>query len=82
MNTSAPPSVGASYARDYNAVFPEVARAEGAPLYPYLLDGVGAIPGLNQADGIHPNAKGVKIIAARLAPAVVKALAPRRAIHP
>jgi acyl-CoA thioesterase-1 len=39
-------------------------------LYPFFLDGVAAHPKLNQPDGIHPNAEGVKIIAARIAPYV------------
>jgi acyl-CoA thioesterase-1 len=46
------------------------------PLYPNLLAGVG--PTLRQGDGLHPNAAGVKIIAAGLAPLVAKALEARR----
>ena len=71
---AAPRAIGSAYARDYDAVFPAVARDTGAMLYPDLLAGVGRMPGLNQADGIHPNAAGVKIIAARLAPVVARAL--------
>ncbi len=70
----APAAIGRAYARDFDAVFPTVARAERVPLYPNLLDGVGQITTLNQRDGIHPNAQGVQIIAARLAPAVARAL--------
>ena len=33
----APPVIGAGYARDFDRVFPEVARATGADLYPDLL---------------------------------------------
>ena len=47
-------------------------------LYPDLLAGVAQTAGLNQADGLHPNPRGVKIIAARLAPAVARALKGRR----
>jgi acyl-CoA thioesterase-1 len=74
----APVEVGGGYARDFNAVFPAVARAHGVPLYPNLLDGVARRPALNQPDGIHPNARGAQIIAAKLAPLVAKALAARR----
>lgn len=74
---AAPVEVGGGYARDFNAVFPAVARTHGVPLYPNLLDGVARQPGLNQPDGIHPNARGAAIIAARLAPTVAKALAAR-----
>jgi acyl-CoA thioesterase-1 len=74
----APVEVGGGYARDFNAIFPSLARANGVPLYPNLLAGVARTPSLNQPDGIHPNAKGAAIIAQRLAPAVAKALAARR----
>ena len=73
---TAPRAVGASYARDFSAVFPAVARSEHVPLYPDLLAGVGT--GLRQHDGLHPNATGVKIIATGLAPVVAKALKQRR----
>jgi acyl-CoA thioesterase-1 len=71
---AAPVEVGGGYARDFNAVFPAVARSHGAWLYANLLDGVGRRPALNQPDGIHPNAQGARIIAAKLAPVVAKAL--------
>ena len=71
---TAPRAIGSGYAKDYDAVFPAVAHDTGATLYPDLLAGVGRVPGLNQADGIHPNAAGVKIIAARLAPVVARVL--------
>lgn len=70
----APPSYGA-YATDFAAVFESLARDHDVALYPFLLDGVALDPALNQDDGIHPNAAGVKVIAQRLAPAVVGALA-------
>ena len=74
----APKSLNAGYARDFNAVFPALAREEGAPLYPDLLAGVALTAGLNQRDGIHPNAVGVRIIARGLAPVVARALNARR----
>ena len=70
----APPAIGRGYVRDFDAVFPAVAKAERVALYPNLLAGVGQTVGLNQRDGIHPNAQGVEIIAGRLAPVVIKAL--------
>jgi acyl-CoA thioesterase-1 len=70
----APPSYGA-YATDFAAVFEGLAREHDVALYPFLLDGVALDPALNQDDGIHPNAAGVKVIAQRLAPAVAGALA-------
>jgi acyl-CoA thioesterase-1 len=74
VGLSAPPVIGAGYARDFDAVFPAVARAEGVALYPNLLAGVSGHPGFIQGDGIHPNAAGAKVIAARLAPVVARAL--------
>jgi len=71
----APPEIGRGYARDFDAVFTSLAKAHGVTLYPDLLAGVGRNPALNQNDAIHPNAKGVQIIAARLAPVVARALA-------
>ncbi|HEX3918558.1 MAG TPA: GDSL-type esterase/lipase family protein [Caulobacteraceae bacterium] len=73
---TAPPAVGAGYARDFAAVFPSIAQAEHVPLYPDLLAGVGR--SLRQGDGLHPNPAGVKVIAAGLAPLVAKALKARR----
>ncbi|MEO8115146.1 MAG: GDSL-type esterase/lipase family protein [Phenylobacterium sp.] len=71
----APPEIGRGYARDFNAVFTGLARTYRTPLYPDLLAGVARHPALMQRDGIHPNAQGVKIIAAGLAPLVARALA-------
>jgi acyl-CoA thioesterase-1 len=61
-----PPNYGDEYARDFAAVFPEVARRTGVPLAPFLLDGVAGEARLNQADGIHPTAEGQRLIASRL----------------
>jgi acyl-CoA thioesterase I len=74
---AAPAVIGASYAGDFNAVFGAVARSERVGFYPDLLAGVGGRPALNQRDGIHPNAAGVDIIAARLASVVARALRAR-----
>jgi acyl-CoA thioesterase-1 len=73
----APPELGRGYARDFNAVFADLARAHNVAFYPDLLAGVGRNRTLNQPDGIHPNAQGVAIIARGLAPVVAKVLASR-----
>lgn len=78
VGLTAPSAIGRSYARDFGALYPDLARKYGLPLYPNLLDGVGGNRALNQRDGIHPNATGVNIIAARLAPAVARALTAAR----
>ena len=74
----APTQVGGGYARDFNAVFTSLAKVHGVPLYPNLIEGVARQRTLNQPDGIHPNARGVQVITARLAPVVAKALSARR----
>jgi len=66
----APPNLGGAYGKEFNALFPRIAAAHGAALYPFFLDGVAAEAALNQADGMHPNAKGVRVIVARILPAV------------
>jgi acyl-CoA thioesterase-1 len=71
----APSEIGAGYARDFNAVFPALARQYGVALYPDLLAGVARNRALIQGDGLHPNAQGVQIIARRLAPVVARELA-------
>jgi acyl-CoA thioesterase-1 len=58
-----PPNYGEAYTREFARMFSEVARQTGVPLMPFLLDGVAANPRLNQADGIHPNAAGHRIVA-------------------
>jgi acyl-CoA thioesterase-1 len=73
----APSQFGAGYARDFDALFANLARTHRVTLYPDLLAGVARNPALNQGDAIHPNAQGVKIIAARLAPVVARELAKR-----
>jgi acyl-CoA thioesterase-1 len=63
-----PPNYGAEYTKEFQAVFPEVARSTGVAFMPFLLDGVAADPRLNQPDGIHPTAAGQQVIADHLWP--------------
>ena len=53
-----PPSYGADYVEGFRQIFPALAKANSAPLVPFLLEGVAAQADLNQADGIHPNPAG------------------------
>lgn len=71
---SPPSDLGGTYAKEFAAIFPAVAKANKVALYPNLLAGVVLNQRYNQGDGIHPNADGVTIVAKRLAPAVLKAL--------
>lgn len=58
-----PANMSEDFRRDYQAVFPELAGRNGATLIPFLLEGVGAVPELNQPDLIHPTAQGQSVIA-------------------
>jgi acyl-CoA thioesterase-1 len=59
----APPNLGAEYTRRFHAIYPTLAKAYGIALVPFLLEGVAGIDSLNQADGIHPTARGHRIVA-------------------
>jgi acyl-CoA thioesterase-1 len=54
----APPSVGAQYQREYTNAFPDLATEHKVAFLPFLLENVALNKDLNQADGIHPNARG------------------------
>lgn len=58
-----PPNMGEEYASGFREIFPELAEKNNVYLVPFLLEDVGGIPELNQADGIHPTAEGQKILA-------------------
>lgn len=58
----APPTMGAQYQRDFTAAFPDLASEYKLEFVPFLLDGVALNKDLNQADGIHPNPQGEKIM--------------------
>jgi acyl-CoA thioesterase-1 len=73
----APERLNAHYARDFDAAFPAAAHETGVTFYPDLLAGVEQTAGLNQPDGIHPNPRGVKIIADHLAPLIARTLRSR-----
>lgn len=66
----APPNYGADYAAKFNAIYPDLSKSFGVPLYPFFLDGVATNATLNQADGLHPTADGVDVIVKNIMPAV------------
>jgi len=66
----APPNYGEDYAARFNAIYPELAKSFGVPLYPFFLDGVASDAKLNQPDGIHPTAEGVDVIVKNILPMV------------
>jgi acyl-CoA thioesterase-1 len=74
LGMEAPPNLGPEYTRRFRAVFPRVARDEGATLVPFLLEGVAGEPDLNQADGVHPTAAGHARMARNLWPTLHEVL--------
>ena len=64
----APPNLGQDYSDAFKAVYTTLGRRKGLIVDPFFLDGVAANPALNQADHLHPNPDGVKIIVARMLP--------------
>ena len=65
-----PPNYGEVYAGEFAGAFREVARRTSTAFLPFLLQGVAGVPGLNQADGIHPNASGQRAVAERIWPSL------------
>jgi len=70
----ASPSMGPEYVDAFDSIFPDLAEAYDAPLYPFFLEGVAADPALNLGDGIHPTAEGISIIVGKIGPMVKEAL--------
>ncbi|MFG1305047.1 arylesterase [Xanthobacter autotrophicus] len=64
----AAPNLGKPYQETFDAIFPELAAAEGVLLYPFFLDGVAGDRSLIQPDGLHPNAEGVRRIVSGILP--------------
>jgi acyl-CoA thioesterase-1 len=58
-----PVNMGPDYTRRFAAMYPELAEKNRTALIPFLLEGVGGVASLNQADGIHPTAAGHQIVA-------------------
>lgn len=63
LGMQVPPNMGADYTDKFKNIFPNLAKKNNMALVPFLLQGVGGVPSLNQGDGIHPTAQGAKIVA-------------------
>jgi acyl-CoA thioesterase-1 len=63
VQMEAPPNLGTSYTREFHGVFPELAKKNRVVLLAFLLQDVAGKRELNQADGIHPNYEGERIVA-------------------
>ncbi len=71
----APRNLGRGYTKRFDAIYPDLAARYDALLYPFLLEGVAAVPELNlMVDGnpdLHPNRQGVKVIVDRMLPMAI-----------
>ena len=70
----APRNMDSDFIRQFEAIYPDLARSYGAELDPFFLEGVITQPELLLQDGMHPNAQGIETIASRLAPKVAENL--------
>jgi acyl-CoA thioesterase I len=77
----APPNMGDEFVQTYRDMYPALAQRYGAILYPFFLDQVATKAELNQADGIHPNPKGVDRIVEGVLPKVEELIARIKAEH-
>jgi acyl-CoA thioesterase-1 len=68
----APRNLGPDYYTSFNAIYPRLADEHDVPFYPFFLEGVVGDPALNQADGIHPNARGIAVIVENILPLVLE----------
>lgn len=58
----APPNYGPAYTTEFRQVYPDLAKEFDVALMPFYLEGVAGNPALNNADGIHPNPEGARIV--------------------
>lgn len=65
-----PPNYGKEYTEKFRKIYSNIAKKYSVPFIPFILDKVAGDPKLNQADGIHPNEEGHKIIADHLFTAI------------
>jgi acyl-CoA thioesterase-1 len=70
----AAPNLGAEYRRAFEGVYPDLARKYLVPLYPFFAEGVAGNRALLQADGLHPNPRGVDVVVRGILPWVRRAL--------
>jgi acyl-CoA thioesterase-1 len=63
-----PPNYGPEYASQFRELYPRLAKELKVGLVPFLLEGVGGEPRLNQPDGIHPTPEGHRLVAQNVLP--------------
>ena len=74
----AAPNLGPAYGKEFNAIYPSLAKKHGATLHPFFTQGVTANPKLLLADGMHPSKQGVALMVQNMLPAVRQQLGKAR----
>jgi acyl-CoA thioesterase-1 len=75
----APRNLGPDYVAAFDAIYPDLAAAHALILYPFILEGVAGVAGLNLSDGMHPTAAGVDVMVKGMLPKVEELIARLRA---
>ena len=70
----APPNLGAAFSKEFNVIYPALAKKYDVALYPFFMDGVVGRPDLFLPDGLHPTAEGIDVIVGKIAPQVAELL--------
>lgn len=76
LGMKAPPNMGPAYVADFDGLYADLAQKYKISLYPFFLEGVATVAAYNQTDGIHPNEKGLNLIARQLTPYILKIINP------
>ena len=71
-----PPNYGSRYTASFRESYSLVAQDTGSTLGTFLLDGVAAVPGMMQADGIHPTVKAQEVLLDNVWPSLLAVLEP------
>ena len=74
MGLLAPPNYGGAFQQQFDAIYPDLAKAHGAALVPFVTAKVFTDPKLIQADHVHPTAQGVGLLVDATGDAIAKAL--------
>lgn len=72
-------NLGPAYVAEFNGIYPRLAKEFDVIFMPFFLEGVAMKRELNLEDGLHPNAKGYRIITDNIYPYVLQAIKRRSA---
>lgn len=72
VGMKSPLNLPTPFIKKFDSIYEDLAEQYDVELYPFFLDGIAMKSELNQADGIHPNTEGIKIIAKNIFPQVKK----------